>query len=226
MNVKVKICGLTRPDDVIAACQAGTNFVGVVVEVEKSPRSQSRAVARSLFAHATVPPVVVTKGKEVNELISIFEFLNPSSFQLHGDETPEFVAGLKRQVRCEIWKALPLPSQAVGAATELSRLKSLLQTAQAFIKAGCDALVLDAETPKGFGGTGILASWDVAAWLVERLDVPCFLAGGLMPDNVANAIATVKPWGVDVSSGVEIAIGIKDAEKVRLFCQRAKGVKR
>jgi phosphoribosylanthranilate isomerase len=100
----------------------------------------------------------------------------------------------------------------------------LLEQIQSFAKAGCDAFVLDTATAQGFGGTGVVASWEIAADLVRFSDVPCFLAGGLTPENVAEAVAAVKPYGVDVSSGVEISPGVKDPEKVRLFCRKAKRV--
>ncbi len=217
MSVKVKVCGLTRPDDAAFACQVGADFCGVVVEVKNSPRSQSRTQAKRLFAKMTKAPVLVTRDKPLNDLIALVLTLFPFAVQLHGDETPEFAAALKRKVSCAVWKAIPLPTQLVGA-----HVRELLPIAHAFVKAGCDALLLDAATPKGFGGQGVTVAWELAAILVERLDVPCLLAGGLTPENVAEAIATVKPWGVDVSSGVEHSPGIKDAEKVRLFCQRAK----
>jgi phosphoribosylanthranilate isomerase len=100
-----------------------------------------------------------------------------------------------------------------------------LRSAHAFLGAGVDAFVLDAATPQGFGGQGICPSWELATELVHRVEAPCFLAGGLTPDNVASAIAVVRPFGVDVSSGVEVTAGIKDPEKIRQFCRRAKGGK-
>jgi phosphoribosylanthranilate isomerase len=109
MTVQVKICGLTRPDDVLIACQAGANFCGVVVEVPASPRSLSHQQARSLFALMTVPPVLVTRGKSLDELIDLTHALQPAVLQLHGDEPPELVATLKRQIACALWKALPVP---------------------------------------------------------------------------------------------------------------------
>jgi phosphoribosylanthranilate isomerase len=218
MTVQVKICGLTRPDDVLIACQAGANFCGVVVEVPASPRSLSHQQARSLFALMTVPPVLVTRGKSLDELIDLTHALQPAVLQLHGDEPPELVATLKRQIACALWKALPIP---VDADTNL--LPSLLSQARAFLRAGADALLLDAATPKGFGGQGVCPSWELTAELVRRLDAPCWLAGGLTPENVADAIKTVRPFGVDVSSGVEVSPGVKDPEKVWQFCQRAKG---
>jgi len=217
MSVKVKICGLTRIEDVRTACDAGADFCGVVVEVPNSPRSLTREKAKALLGEMTVPPVAVTRSKSLDELVEIAKFLSPFALQLHGSEPPELVAGLKGKVNCQVWKALPLPQSSEGEV-----LPQLLERSLNFVKAGCDALVLDTATTQGFGGTGVVGSWELAAELVRNLDVPCLLAGGLTPDNVSEAVSVVKPFGVDVSSGVELSPGIKDAEKIRLFCQRAK----
>lgn len=217
MTVQVKICGLTRPDDVLTACQAGADFCGVVLEVSPSPRSLSLQQARSLFALMTVPSVLVTREKSLDELIDLTQTLQPAVLQLHGSEPPELIAALKRRVACALWKALPISVDA-----DTTSLPSLLAHAHTFLRAGADALLLDAATPKGFGGQGLCPSWELAAELVRHLDAPCWLAGGLNPDNVADAVATVRPFGVDVSSGVEVSPGVKDPEKVRQFCRRAK----
>lgn len=219
MSVKVKICGLTRCEDVQVVNEAGADFCGVVVEVPKSPRSVTRKIAKTLLSKMAVPSVVVTRSKSLEELVELADFLSPFALQLHGDEQPDLVARLKAKVTCQIWKAIPLPT-----AEQTSLLQHLLKQSQDFVKVGCDAFVLDTATAQGFGGTGVIGSWELAAELVKRLDVPCFLAGGLTPDNVLEAIETVKPFGVDVSSGVESSPGIKDPEKVRSFCQRAKQI--
>jgi len=217
MSVKVKICGLTRTEDVRVACEAGADFCGVVVEVPKSPRSLTREQAKLLFEKATAATVIVTRSKSLDELVELVRFLFPFALQLHGDEAPELIAALRVRVSCQIWKALPLPP-----ATEQASAKPLLEQIRSFAKAGCDAFVLDTATAGGFGGTGEVASWELAADLVRLSDVPCFLAGGLTPENVTEAVIAVKPYGVDVSSGVEDSPGIKNPEKIQLFCQRAK----
>lgn len=222
MSVKVKICGLTRCEDVQVACEAGADFCGVVVEVQNSPRSLTRRQAKVLIDKISVQPVVVTRSKSLDELVELVNSLAPFALQLHGDEIPDLVAELRNKVTCQIWKAIPLPPK--SERTALSQ--HLLERSQNFVKAGCNALVLDTATSQGFGGTGIIGSWELAAELVRRLCVPCFLAGGLTADNVLEAIAIVNPFGVDVSSGVESSPGIKDPEKIRLFCQRAKQTSR
>lgn len=215
----MKICGLTRTEDVQIACRAGADFCGVVVEVIGSPRSRTKEQAKVLFEAANIATVAVTRAKTLMELVEIANFLSPFAIQLHGDETPDLVAELRGKVNCRIWKALPLPPKI----EQTGEFQRLFLMAQNFAKFGCDALVLDTATNYAFGGTGLTASWDLAAELVKRLDVPCFLAGGLNPDNVLAAIKVVKPFGVDVSSGIEISPGVKDASKVQTFCLRAKG---
>ncbi|MGQ9463236.1 MAG: phosphoribosylanthranilate isomerase [Candidatus Fervidibacter sp.] len=217
MSVKVKICGLTRKEDVRVACDAGADFCGIVVEVPTSPRSQTRDKAKLLIKEITVAPVVVTRSKNLNELVELASFLLPFALQLHGNEPPELVADLKGKVSCQIWKAIPLPTE-----PQKSTLKLLQEQTINFVKVGCDAFVLDGVTPQGFGGTGAIPSWELAAELVSVSEIPCFLAGGLTPENVTEATAVVKPYGVDVSSGVEISPGIKDPEKVKSFCIKAK----
>lgn len=221
MSVKVKICGLTRCEDVETACEAGADFCGVVVEVPKSPRSVTREQAKILLDKMTVSSVVVTRSKSLDELIELANFLSPFALQLHGREPPDLVAGLRNKIACQIWKAIPLPPTVEPTAlTALCR--SLLEQSKNFVKAGCNALVMDTATTQGFGGTGVTGAWELAAELVKRLEVPCFLAGGLTPENVSEAVAIVKPFGVDVSSGVELLPGVKDPEKIRNFCWRAK----
>lgn len=223
MKVKVKICGLTRTEDIQTACKAGADFCGVVVEVKSSPRSKTREQAKELFASANAATVVVTRAKTLGELVELFNFLSPFAIQLHGDEPPELIANLKLKIGCQIWKAIPLPPMTERLKTEdPKKFQRLLSLAKNFVKSGCDALVLDTATKSRFGGTGEIASWELAKKLVEQLDAPCFLAGGLTPENVKEAIRFVKPYGVDVSSGIEISPGVKDAEKIRLFCLRAK----
>lgn len=215
----IKVCGLTSPEDVKLACSSGSDFIGVVVEVERSPRSQRIADARRLFFTSDVPTVLVTCDKTLDVLVSFLHILSPSVIQLHGREEPELLAALKVKTSCQVWKALPLPKQQGRIGRAIYR--RILTEAHRFLRAGCDAFILDAVTPKGFGGQGVTPPWELAAWLVERIDCPCLLAGGLTPENVTEAIFFVRPWGVDVSSGVEKAPGQKDSQKVRLFCARA-----
>ena len=122
-------------------------------------------------------------------------------------ESPEFIRELKARVSCQIWKTLHLPV-APGQAT-----------AEEYVSAGVDAFLIDSsDTGEGFlrlGGTGKLVDWDQAAAVIGQISKPVFLAGGINPDNVAAALKTVRPYGIDLCSGVEAVKGRKDPDKVR-----------
>lgn len=205
MSVKVKICGITNAADAQAAVAAGADLLGFVFYAG-SPRhvtvEQAAAIAR------TVSPFVVRVGLFVDapaELVG--EALSACGLQLlqfHGDETPEY---------CRQFPAMSMKAFRVQDAETIRTLPTY----------PTDAWLLDAFVPGQRGGTGHAFSWELAVDAV-KLGKPVFLAGGLTPENVAAAVRTVQPYGVDVSSGVESAPGKKDHEKMRAFIQAAKGV--
>lgn len=193
----VKICGITRGEDALAAVEAGAAALGFVFW-PKSPRFVDPYRARAIVAR--LPPFVTTVGvfvnQEAREINEVAATARLSAVQLHGDEEPGFAAGLTRPVI----KAVVLDGQARAWAEWPPRV----------------TLLADGTDPKRRGGTGTLADWTAAALVakVRRL----VLAGGLTPENVAEAIARVKPFAVDVSSGVEVAPGIKDHTRLgKLF---------
>lgn len=205
MSVKVKICGITSAEDAAAAVAAGADLLGFVF-YEGSPRhvtvEQAAAIAR------TVSPFVVRVGLFVDappELVG--EALSACGLQLlqfHGDETPEY---------CRQFPAMSMKAFRVRGADTIRVLPEY----------ATDAWLLDAFVPGQRGGTGHAFNWELAVEAVKR-GKPVFLAGGLTPENVAEAVRQVQPYGVDVSSGVESAPGKKDHAKVRAFIQAAKGV--
>jgi phosphoribosylanthranilate isomerase len=205
MSVKVKICGITNTQDAQAAVAAGADLLGFVF-YEGSSRhvtvAQAAAIAR------TVPPFVVCVGLFVNapaELVG--EAMTACGLQLlqfHGDETPEY---------CRQFGAMSMKAFRVKDAETIRTLPEY----------PTDAWLLDAFVPGQRGGTGHSFNWELAIEAV-KLGKPVFLAGGLTPENVAEAVRKVQPYGVDVSSGVESAPGKKDHAKVRGFIQAAKGV--
>jgi len=189
----VKICGITRREDATAAVSAGASAVGFVFW-PASPRFidpyRARAIVRSL------PPLVTPVGLFVNQpreyVTAVASLVRLGAVQLHGDETREFAASISLPVI----KALP-----AERADEWPAHTTLL---------------LDAYDPVKRGGTGRTIDWAAAAAVAARRQV--LLAGGLTPDNVAEAIARVRPFGIDVSSGVERSPGIKDHDRIaRLF---------
>lgn len=202
--VKVKICGITSLDDALAAVDAGADALGFVF-YERSPRNLNPMQASAIIAK--LPPFVQTVGLFVNEEAErvnwTADFCGLDLVQLHGDEEPEYC----RDVRRRVIKAFRV--QDMESITPL----------RTYPVAG---YLLDAWCPDCYGGTGKTFNWEVAA--AAREFGPVILAGGLTPDNVRGAAEQVRPYAVDVSSGVESAPGKKDAEKVREFIRNAKGL--
>jgi phosphoribosylanthranilate isomerase len=188
----VKICGITRPEDAEAAVAAGASAIGFIFW-PKSPRFIDPHRARTIAA--ALPPFVTAVGVFVNQPLAyvngVASLVALGAVQLHGDETPEYAAAVSRPVM-----------KAVSVGRDEARVwPSRVR------------LLLDVHDPVARGGTGRTIDWAAAADLAAQRQV--LLAGGLTPDNVADAVARVRPFGIDVSSGVERAPGIKDHERLR-----------
>ncbi len=207
----VKICGTTSIQDAQLAQNAGADFLGVIVEHSPSPRSVDLVTARAIFLASQTPIVAVTVNKTLDELLKIDQTLRPFALQLHGDEEPQLVRELVSR-KITVWAAC-------SGEREIVRQRALKMT-----KAGAQAVLLDARTTNGneiiYGGTGELSDWELAREL-RASGLHVILTGGLSPENVQEAIGFVRPWMVDVVSGVEAKKGVKDAEKVRRFVQYA-----
>lgn len=196
--VRSKICGITRIEDALAAAQAGADAIGLVFYA-KSPRAVTVAQAQAIIA--ALPPFVTTVGLFVDathrELSEILAAVPLDLLQFHGDETPETCARYARPYL----KALRVkPGDDLAAA--MARY------------ADAAGILLDTYVEGVPGGTGEAFDWSLVPRDSAR---PIILAGGLDAANVAVAIAQVRPYGVDVSGGVELSKGIKDAEKIRAF---------
>jgi phosphoribosylanthranilate isomerase len=205
MSVKVKICGITSPADGNIAAEAGADMIGLMF-YDKSPRNISIATAKTIAQ--AVPPYLMKVGVFVNpdeELVmrAIGE-CGLSLLQFHGDETPEF---------CTQFGLMCMKAFRIRNAESLDALA----------KYHTDAYLLDAYSNEARGGTGEKFNWDLAID-AQKFGKPIVLAGGLTPENVADAVCKVHPFAVDVSSGVESAPGKKDAAKVRAFITAAKSV--
>ncbi|WP_417742720.1 phosphoribosylanthranilate isomerase [Salipiger sp.] len=207
-EIRVKICGLTRPEDVVAAAEAGASYAGFVF-FPKSPRHVSVAQAREL---ALAAPVGLAKvGLVVNPddalLDEIMAQVPLDILQLHGRESVERVAEIRARYGLPVMKA-------VGVASEAD-LPTLLEYGRV-----ADQILVDAKAPKGAalpGGNGLAFDWRLIAG--RRWPCPWMLAGGLTPANVGQAIAMTGARQVDVSSGVEAAPGTKDAARISAFLQ-------
>jgi phosphoribosylanthranilate isomerase len=200
---RVKICGITRPEDGLLAAQAGADAIGLVF-YGKSPRNveleQAVKIVRAL------PPFVTSVALFVNpqedEVNAVLRTVRPDVLQFHGEELPEFCRGFN----------LPyLKAIRVRAETDLLQFAALYSDAQ--------GLLLDAWSDAGHGGTGERFDWNL---IPAGLPKPFILAGGLTPTNVRLAVETVRPWAVDVSSGVEVSKGIKDAAQITAFMKEVK----
>lgn len=210
----VKICGTTNREDAQLAARLGADYLGVIVDYPPSPRHVSIENARVLFAQSALPTVAVSVNQSLDALLHLAEVLNPAALQLHGDESEEIVRGLKER-GIQVWAACS------GEADEARR------RALEMIEAGADAILVDARVVSSqgvvYGGTGTRGDWDFARVLSES-GVRVVLSGGLSDDNVTEAIRHVRPWMVDVASGVEARKGAKDEEKVRRFIEAARSI--
>lgn len=222
LMTRVKICGLTNLDDARVAAEAGADLLGFIF-YERSPRyvkpekvreivaQLKESGARSQAPEKNHSPLFI--GVFVNESLArvqeLLDFCGLDAAQLHGDEPPEFAASLAGRA----YKALRPQSK--------DDLEQAIKNYQFSIHhSQLPALLLDAYHPTLYGGTGRVTDWSLAAEMAQRHDI--LLAGSLTPENVADAVRTVRPWGVDVSSGVEAEKGRKDWRKVRAFIENVK----
>lgn len=205
MRTRVKICGITRPDDARAAARAGADAVGLVFYA-KSPRAvtivEAQAVVRAL------PPFVTTVGLFVDaardEIQDVLRSVPLDVLQFHGNEGPD---------ECRLFERPYVKAVRMREAAELAA------AARAYHDAA--GLLVDTYVEGVPGGTGRAFDW---SRLPSSLSRPMILAGGLTPDNVAEAVRRVRPWTVDVSGGVESAPGVKDAARIEAFIRGVNSV--
>ncbi len=203
---KIKICGIKTLKDALTAIDAGADYLGFnfypksVRFIEKETCAEITSVLKR--EHPQIKLVGVFVNSPVEEVKVILETCSLDLAQLHGDETPEMVTALNGKA----FKAI-----------RLSASISVETSVHPFAKQSVDspALLIDATVKGVYGGSGVTADWSAAAELAKKY--PLLLAGGLTPENVADAVRQVKPWGVDVASGVESEPGKKDASKMKAF---------
>jgi len=202
MSGWIKICGITTVDDALAVVESGADAVGINLWPQ-SPRSltldDACAIADAVRTKIEIVAVVVNESEDT--LRAVLRSMAPHRLQLHGDET----AGMLKHLQ-------PLAFKALGVARPED-----VDIAERFPG---DIVLVDAHDREQRGGTGKTAPWDLAAEIAGRRRT--VLAGGLHPDNVAEAIARVRPWGVDTASGVEISPGKKDRAKITRFVENAR----
>lgn len=208
--VKVKICGITNLEDALHACYSGADAVGFII-YPKSKRFIKAKEVRKITSQ--LPPFLTKVGVFVNEdprdVLEILSYAHLDFAQLHGDETPQ---------ECEY----------IGAnrVIKVFRLRTEEDVEKIRPYAGkVRAILLDTYDSKVYGGTGKPFNWELAIKVKEEFpEIPLILSGGLNPENVKRAVETVRPYAVDVSSGVEAEAGVKEREKVEAFVKKAKCV--
>lgn len=209
MRVEAKICGLCRPEDARAAAEAGSDYLGVVFAA--GPRRRTLEQARSIFDDLPARRVGVFVDAEVPELLEVAATLELDAVQVHGSEDPEYCARVREAGDWAVWKAVRIRGDA-DLPEALSRYPDSV-----------DALLLEGHSQRGHGGVGARFRWALAR--EARASWPAglrmILAGGLDPENVVEAIESVRPDLVDVSSGVEREVGRKDPNAIRAFLEAA-----
>jgi phosphoribosylanthranilate isomerase len=214
-NVRVKICGITREEDLAVAVAAGADAVGFLVRVPSSPRNLTLERAERLLRQVPifVDSVVVTAPQNIDGLAEICEKLKPTAIQIHGKKNFEASELRERIKDARLVKTVYVTDDALNE-TAIEGLKAF------------DAVLLDSFTKGQYGGTGRVHDWNLSRQIREAVaPLPLILAGGLKPENVKEAILTVQPYAVDVASGVELQPAVKDHEKIRAFVENAKDIK-
>lgn len=202
-NTLVKICGLPNLEDTLAAIDAGADFLGFNF-YPQSPRYLSYEKAQKIFEEIppNIPKVGVFVNEEYENVVDLTQLLSLDYLQFHGDENPEFCA----QMAHPWWKAIRLQNE-----DDIQKIGSY----------DSEWVLIDAFVKGSYGGTGQKPDWDLCK-RAKNLGKKIFLAGGLTPENVQLAIATVQPYAVDVASGVESKPGKKDLKKMEDFISKAK----
>ncbi|HEX3716789.1 MAG TPA: phosphoribosylanthranilate isomerase [Verrucomicrobiae bacterium] len=203
MDVKVKICGVTSVGDAQIAAESGADAIGLMFYAG-SPRHISSETAQEIARNLplSVIRVGVFVDPEPSEVFAAIQACGLNVLQFHGAETPEF---------CRQFGIMTMKAFRIRDAESLAPVSSF----------NTDAFLLDSHVSGKAGGTGEKFNWDLAVE-AKKLGRPVFLAGGLTPENVAEALRAVQPYGVDVSSGVEISPGKKDPGKIRAFIAAAR----
>jgi len=209
-RARVKICGITSTRDLLTSVKAGADAVGFVVDAHRSPRNLPLDKAKRLMEATPifVETIAVTIPENLRHLAKIYDELNPDVIQIHG------LTRVHHEVRER------LPDARLIRALQVKQgltVDAVSETADVF-----DAILLDSGTSSGYGGTGKTHNWELSRRVRDAIyPKPLILAGGLKPENVREAICMVKPYAVDVSSGVESSPGKKDSKKVFEFIKNA-----
>jgi phosphoribosylanthranilate isomerase len=211
----VKVCGLTREEDLAVAVAAGADAVGFLVGVPSSPRNLTLERTKTLLKQVPlfVDSVVVTAPKSIEWLLEVCERLKPSAIQIHGKKQLDSLEIHETVTSTRLIKTVYVTEDAFN--------EKVIEDLKMF-----DAVLMDSFSRGQYGGTGKVHDWILSRQIREAVaPVPVILAGGLKPENVKEAVLAVEPYAVDVASGVEAIPGVKDPKKVRAFVENAKQIK-
>ncbi len=210
--VKVKICGITNMNDALLAAEYGADFLGFIVDIEKSEDSLSRSVARDLIMQVPleITPVMVTYLNKASDVVELARFVKPMAIQFHADITVGEIGKIRKA----------LPKMKIIKAVHVTGEKAIDEAKK--FEDYADYILLDSKSKGKIGGTGKTHNWNISRKIVEKCKKPVILAGGLNPENVLDAVRIVKPFGVDVNSGVKSSPRKKDADKMERFIAEAR----
>ncbi|MDD2778361.1 MAG: phosphoribosylanthranilate isomerase [Methanocellales archaeon] len=218
--VKVKVCGITSSEDAILAVESGADMIGFIIDV---PVDTQRKVSleKAIEISKDIGSVVaVLMPRSAGEVLRVVRELKPCAVQLHGYEPNSFVREVKSSISKETKIIKTVHINLDGKVKCPEDTSSYLENLEKI----ADFVLLDTVTSKE-GGTGMTHDWMVSRRIKDKIGLPIILAGGLTPENVSQAVKVVKPYAVDVASGVEIFPGKKDSSKVKSFIKSAKEVK-
>lgn len=221
---RVKICGLMSRNDIDICARAGADAVGFVTEYPvEVPWNINREKARMLVAET--PPFMKTAavvGGPTETILAIAETVRPDLLQLHGDETIEEIEQVCKSLQNTSTKIIKALRIDVDTGKAKFSVEDPLEAVNILAQTGVSALVVDSKTARRPAGTGVTLDWSVISKMTADLSIPLILAGGLTVQNVSTALEQVRPYGVDVISGVESNSGHKDEKLVRQFVRTAK----
>jgi len=218
---KVKICGTTSVQDAQMAVDNGADYLGVLVNVSISERSLNIEQAKAVVESSRILALTLLYNLSADDISHIVDVIKPYGVHLLGQTPIETIHELKKRLSCQIWLTVYLPVKG-QAEVDVDRVKEQMKS---YEKAGADAIVIDTVsltntgTPGRYGGTGKIADWDIAKELFNVVQIPVFLAGGINPDNVREALIKIDPYGVDLASGVEAVKCKRDPIKVKRFME-------
>jgi len=225
MSYLIKICGITNIDDALMVESTGADYLGVLINVGRSPRSVNQATGQEIVTSSNLPVIILKFNHDLEQVLDDIKTLQPAGVQLAGNENEEYIVQLRKKITCELWKSIHIST---SDSTSINQ-EALIKTIQSYHDLGVDKIILDSAVLKEGtmhqGGTGQCFDWSLAKTVKQQLpDVCLFLAGGINPDNITDALLQVSPDGIDLSSGVEAVVGKKNPELVNLLITNIKNL--